>query len=550
MVQKKLRSKRKKIVKVYPFYKTSYSRMPKEIIDLRDIDSKLHKISMTSLRGFYYIVSPEGENLINSLEDYNNSLDNLYELIGDVSRWDLRSKFLLDILQLNHTLCYVTVAKTNEYNSVNITADYLSSMLRFYYKTSTDKKRIHSEQLEDTCFYLAKHLHRMVNRSTLGLKYYRTKSVYSIANKEDKLQKRDNVQPSFNYLMDLFDMLEYNCMGHTYLGFKFKDNSAEISLFIPQGDLLTHLLSVTKNYRPTKEVFHESRSTVIVRDEFKNIVSTDQFENLKEFIEVNEKIVTALNDKIKRHTIEIEGIVLDGISFSRIFVESTVDLGGRLFDRGEWTTLPKEKRKLLKIDNEDTLTADLKAIHPSLLYREEGIKLPEDFDPYPALDIEIDEKDIKKYCKYYKISKYNPVRSIAKVALLIMINSKSRHDAESALRYKMVKDYQKAGTSKEDSMDFIGVSIADVSKILDQIEEHNKPISHHFYTQASKRLMRIDSDIIVRTAELLLTEDVVMLPLHDSITVAESKIHLAIEKFRQAYVDVVGDAINFRVEIE
>lgn len=549
MVKKVQKSSKKKVSNL-PFYKTPYSRLPKKTKDLQEVDEKLLSCSISSLTRTHYIESLDSDNSDISIVEYSDCIDSLYNLIDGSSRWDLMSKFLLDIAQFKKCICYISVRK-DSLNSISIidTALYLSSMLRFYYKNVVNKARIHSKPLEDTCLFFAKHLHRMIKNSNIGLMYYRWKGVYTKAIKDDRDIKESMVHPNFNYLMDLVDMLEYNHMGVSFIGFKYKDKSSESSLFIPKGELLTHLISVCKDEPYTKEN-NKPRNTIIVRDSDKNIISIDSFDNLEEFIEVNENIMNKLNDTISEHTIDIDGIVLDGISFSRIFIDSSFDLCGRLFDRGEWTTLPKPKRKLLRIDGEKTLTADIKALHPSLLYREEGIVLPDDFDPYPKLNICVDTKDINKYCKYYNIEKYNPLRSVAKIALLVMLNSKSKQDAIKALRYKMIQDYQKAGTSKEDSMDYVGVPMVAVEEIINQVEVHNKPISHHFYTGVSKRLMRIDSDIIVETARLLLDDNIVLLPLHDSITVAESKIDKAVEYFRKGYIRVLGDDVNFRVEVE
>lgn len=543
---KSLQENSNKLKRKLPFYKTPYSRLPSHTKRLRAIDEELLQVSVASLTRTHYMYTDS--NL--SISDYSDLINNLYSEISGVSRWDLYSKFLLDSVLYKSCVCYVSVRNDkNISESVIETASYLSNMLRFYYKTVVNKSRVHTKPLEETCIYLAKHLHRMVTNNRLSLTYYRWKGVYTKAISDDKQVTDNFINPNFNYLMDLIDMLHYNKMGVTFLGFKFKDGSSENSLFLPTGELLEHLISVCKGQPKVKEDLSK-KNTIIIRDADKNIVSVEEFIDIEEFIEVNEKILEELNTKLQSHTFEIEGVEIDGISFSRIFSDSSVDCGGRLYDRGEWTTLPKHIRKLLKINGEGILTADLKAIHPCLLYREEGVLLSEDFDPYPVLDIKFDQRDCNKYKKYYGIKDYNPIRSVAKVALLIMLNSSSRSEAKNALRYKLLKDYQKAGTSREDSMSFVGVSVSDLDSILDQVETHNSAIAKHFYTSVSKRLMRIDSDIIVEVAKLLLAEGVIMLPLHDSISVPESKIDLAIKLFRQAYVNVVGDNVNFKVELE
>ncbi len=543
---KKVQENSKKTKSITPFYKTPFSRLPSRTKRLRGFDEKLSKVNITSLTRTHYNKC----NLSISVSNYSDILNDLSKDLSGVTRWDLKSKYLLELSQFKSCVCYIAIRKSSGIDEgVLETSAYLSNMLTVYYREVLGKRRIHNKPLEDTCIFLSKHLHRMVSNSKLSLSYYRWKGTYTKAIKESKEQKEDYIYPNYNYLLDLIDMLIYNGMGVSFTGFKFGDGDSENSLFIPSGDLLEQLIEIRKD-RPKVKDLLTPKSTIIIRDHEKNVIASDNFHGIEEFIEVNTTILEKLNCKIQEHTIEIDGVVLDGVSFSRIFIDSSVDLGGRLFDRGEWTTLPKFKRKLLTISGESILTADLKAIHPSLLYREEGVILPEDFDPYPDLDISFDNKDCNKYCKYYSIKDYNPKRALAKLALLIMLNSESEMDAKRALRFKMIRDYQKGGTSREDSMQFVGLSPASIDEVISQVKSHNQPIAHHFFTGVSKRLMRVDSDIMTKTAELLLEEDIVMLPLHDSISVPKSKIDIAIDKFKEAYTFVLGDCVNFKVEIE
>ena len=544
------------------FFKTPKGRLPSNIKELLRLDKELQGVSFGSLTRTHYITPDIGGsncNLYNPISNidsnssrinnYSDLIDSLSNRLSSYTKWNEHSTFLRNIVLYKHVRCYTSFREDTVSDKVLSTTYLLSAILSDYYKDVVGKKRVHKQPLMNTCAWLARHLHRMVNKKVFGLLYSRRKGHYVSTIREDRERGHCGTPPSFNYLIDLIDALKYNDLIVNFLGYKLERlGDAEMSLLLPKGYLLSHIIDNKSESVDLGSII--GRSEVIIRDKDKNIVANESFDGIEDFIQSNTDLIYKFNTFLGDHTIEVDGVELPDLIFSRIFSNETIDDGGRLFDNGQWTTLPKDKRKLVTIDGEMIKTIDLKALHPSLLYRIEGIELTEDFDPYPKLVLDLNQRDINKFKKFYNLTTYNPVRNIAKVALLIMINSKSLDDAKKALRYKMLKDLSKGGTCREADMSFIGVQFKDVDSIFAQIAEHNKEISKHFYTGAAMKLMRTDSDIMTCAIRKLLAMSIVALPLHDSISVAESCLEDAGRVLKESYKEVLGDTTNYRVSIE
>ena len=188
---------------------------------------------------------------------------------------------------------------------------------------------------------------------------------------------------------------------------------------------------------------------------------------------------------------------------TRIFNEN-FESGGRFFG-GFWQEMPKEYRSRLTIGNCMVTEQDYSSIHFSILYKKER-KESAQADPY---DIGLAH------------------RSINKLAMNIMLNSKSFEECLSACR-KNSKILMKHITSKT------------MTEYLKSIENIHHPIKKYFYTGEGIRLQKIESDIAEDIMfNLIKNHKVVCLPVHDSFVIARRHLGLLIEQMNKSSMKIL-----------
>lgn len=176
----------------------------------------------------------------------------------------------------------------------------------------------------------------------------------------------------------------------------------------------------------------------------------------------------------------------------RILSRERMDCNGRLY--GFWQSLPKDRRKELRINHELIIEPDFAALHPSLLYAMEGIILGH--DPYVA--------DLQRWS-----------RSAGKLALNVAINAKSIPGAVQALLVKRDEEGSD-GTPKWKH------GARETRALIDALIERNRPIAHRICSDAGIRLMGIDSRMCVDVLKRCRKDGVAVLPVHDSFMVGRS----------------------------
>lgn len=241
----------------------------------------------------------------------------------------------------------------------------------------------------------------------------------------------------------------------------------------------------------------------------------------------------------------------------RVF-NSDWEHGGRLYN-GFWITLPSFEREHITINGKATVEIDYKALHPTLLYRLEGIELLKGFDPYDV------GSDIPRH--------------VAKYVMLVAINAKSDKQAFSATRAKAKDELKKLGSRVDLAGDVLSslyhhpselISPHDAEKakrlaaqkkaweaqyeelknlshmkdeklasVLSKIREHNKEIAHYLCQGEGLRLQRIDSDLVMYVLSRLTELEVPCLPIHDSFIVAREDEGLLKEAMEDAIREVL-----------
>lgn len=478
----------------------------------------------------------------------------LIELVGlvkelDVSgqTWDLNSNFISDTYSNGSVNCYISMKDSFKPQIVN-TGDLIHSVIRD--NLVSEGKRVFEEPLRFCCNWLATHLHRMKKNKSRGLRYHRANRTFIKASNENKEHGCSDLRvPTNKTLIKCIDILVSEGYALTLKGFKNSSfDKTMMSLLLPTSKLID--LIDFEDIVLQDNIERLLVKMVDIRDKDKRSILTEFYK--QEWIvdiERSKRILKKHNQLILDTEITVGSSELEGLQVMRIHNDGSPYYGGRLYDEGTWTTMRKNRRKMVLIGGEPVVTLDLSHLHPSLLYAREGIDI-KGFDPYSGVDLYLDEEVVEKYKSFYGISNYNPIRNACKLGLLIMVNSKSEQEAVYAIEKKMGIDFTKGGTIYEDEMQFVGLPRKCGWDIVNQLKTHNEKISKHFCSGISKELMRLDSDIILETLDVLVDNGICSLPLHDSITVAKSNVEFAEMSLRNAYIKVVGSDLNYAVKFE
>jgi hypothetical protein len=144
-----------------------------------------------------------------------------------------------------------------------------------------------------------------------------------------------------------------------------------------------------------------------------------------------------------------------GNPLRRIFSRGSWSLHGRAY--GWWQSIPKTARPSLTINGEPVAEADYGSLHASILYNEAGIRFSGD-----AYDVDGFE------------------RAEIKLGFNIALNAKNKRAAVSALS------------------DHLGKNRQHCAKVIGAIQRRHRPIERCFCSDQGVRLMRVDSELILR----------------------------------------------------
>ena len=200
-------------------------------------------------------------------------------------------------------------------------------------------------------------------------------------------------------------------------------------------------------------------------------------------------------------------------SLSRVFNDTNFETGGRFYG-GWWQSIPKEYRANIIIDGKPTVEFDYSTIHPTILYSKEGLTPPDDAytqiigDNFKGLNV-----DKTKF------------RSMFKSAFNAMLNSK-----------KALSSPPKGITPGDFGLKW--------SQISNAIIKTHSPIAHHFYSDAGRRLQKIDSEV----AEIVLlhftNRNIPILPVHDSFIMHHGFDGELSQMMQKAFNQIVGGNID------
>jgi hypothetical protein len=183
--------------------------------------------------------------------------------------------------------------------------------------------------------------------------------------------------------------------------------------------------------------------------------------------------------------------------------------GGRFYAvGGGWQSMSKEKRQMVEIRGEPVVEIDYRNLHPAILYAMEVADMPADCYSLPGWD--------------------RSLRPLIKVALLITLNAKNKAQARHAIAHhdKM------AAVATLGSQDALRAA----DGLIDDIKRVHAPIAHHFHRDRGAELMQLDSELSKAVMLEMSRRGEVVLPIHDSFLVRESKADMLEEVMvRAAY---------------
>jgi hypothetical protein len=347
----------------------------------------------------------------------------------------------------------------------------------------------------------------------------------------------------YRKVKEVLDWFEYNEFITVYLG--NSDYRAEWKSYptiVKFNDKLIDLLDLEqlKLYVPEDRL----QSTILVKD--RKTKEEIMFVATEETIKM-EAEMTKYNESFRDVLIEFNGQEVPALEYKRSF-SGDLYKGGRLFAHGGSIQLLPEKFRLeyLTLDKEPVCEIDYKAIHACILYESEAQKderiyklARKGFDPYAADQsvVEVDEKAVVKHTIKYGIKKYDPVRNLYKISLMMALNCDSSTRARQSINHELYKD------SKLDECDkrYVGLVNPDSEAVLEALCEHNELIQDYFYKDYGIVLQNIDSRIALRVIDYLIQEGHTCLAYHDSFAVKESIAPFLDFAMHAAWKDVLGE---------
>lgn len=267
--------------------------------------------------------------------------------------------------------------------------------------------------------------------------------------------------------------------------------------------------------------------------------------------------VREINDWLENVDITYQDKPIANVAYRRIFTDD-MNKGGRLYALGGGVQLLPQRirHSALKIDGESVVELDYSCIHPYIcyqrLYNNEGMNvydvLGKNFSPYDA-DLSFLSIDGRMKEEWERITnrQHNPVRSLAKLAILIGMNSSDAAGAAWTLGNKVKQDRAMRLIGDQE---FYALNIKDnqYSLVLEAVCNHNDLIKDKFFSDAGIYLQNTDSKIMMSIVGAMGAKGHAVLAYHDSVLVKASAEDDLREAMYSAWKDVLGDATFCKVE--
>lgn len=264
-----------------------------------------------------------------------------------------------------------------------------------------------------------------------------------------------------------------------------------------------------------------TESVIEVRDKDGNVVAKRLPERQKELV----RLLTKFNYKLVDSDFKIEENTYS-VQVKKIYNNNTFNEGGRIYMSGTGINemIERNNRTKLEINGEPTVECDYGQLFPRIAADLVGVNLDETFDPYGIT-----------------ISGYEPsvVRNLAKIGLMCLFNCKDEEGATFALIKEMNKKWLKDQIDQAKSEDhWPDFPIA--RRVIEALIERNAYVHTYFFSDSALDLMAIESTMMDYIVEKVLSDDQIMIPIHDSVIVQEKYKDKAVQIMKRAYEVVVG----------
>lgn len=272
------------------------------------------------------------------------------------------------------------------------------------------------------------------------------------------------------------------------------------------------------------------------------------------------KIITeymnAYNQQLMNTEISDETGLLSVQQYKRVFSDN-LRQGGRIYNTAGGVQVKNEQeRSYMKINGEDIVELDFKAMHPSLLYEQEYEENSEDIDdwisttwggdynPYGAKMpfLKVNMEKVEAFKNTFGLAKYDPIRNLNKHALMVSLNAKTYQKAYVQVTEEFRADQVGWDKLTKDAK-FYGIeSVGNFPghTVCQAVAAHNKPIAKYFFKDQGIKMQYLDSEIVADVLNRLLMEDEVLLPEHDSVIVRASIKDKVIGYMHSAYLELMG----------
>lgn len=442
--------------------------------------------------------------------------------------------------------------KESEVYSVNLRC--VRSYL--YYHESKYYKKIVDQVLEHTRYKWEEAIRWWISNSARAFKHKATGFIFSL-DKNTYSKSKQGI--GYRKVKSLVDFLEQKGYIDIYKGYvkswkiingnPVPDESVP-SCMIFRKRTLDMWEGVNTSYNLWREL--EENDLAIIRNrETKEVMPTRGHKGFKEI----KSEVKNMNSGLEGAEITFEGKPIADVAYRRIF-SGGLDKGGRLYTLGGGVQLlPQHIRaSSLKIDGEPVVELDYSAIHPSICYQkmfnDDGFSIFDvmgpDFSPYSA-NLSFIEIDIRMKNSWERLTgkAHNPRRSLAKLAILIGMNSDDKNSAAWTLGNKVKIDREKA---IEDQDFYAMTGSVDYGQVLEAVQDHNDFIRDQFFSDAGIMLQNTDSKIMMNIVGAMGEKGHAVLAYHDSVIVKQSAEQDLYEAMINAWKAVLGDTTFCKVD--
>lgn len=263
---------------------------------------------------------------------------------------------------------------------------------------------------------------------------------------------------------------------------------------------LPALLSLFSSSQQAATEADPNAPVVIVKDEKGNPCTTTNPNDLATAVEKVRKLREWMR------TFVIETPAQPGRQELRqMFSSAALDKHGRLY--GWWQNLSQADRQAIRLDGEEVVELDFVQNHPSILYNQLGLPVPDNAYSVPNLP-------------EYMTS--DEQRGLAKETFGRMLNGTD----ERGLRWKLGQELRSSSLANH---------------IIDTLLQIHAPLvaAGRFWKGIGNELMRKDAEIAVKVMTWAMWKRIPMLPIHDSFVIPrrhEANIRQQMEQAYHAYL--------------